>query len=129
MAIEVEYFILADLAAQPAVLPEDIKPGTQGDLTFNTNSGGLVDEVSISKETVGITLKGISAATFAELRAKRATAIAGRVTGSVAAEDIDFGGYVLEQAILNKVTLSKFVKVAGVTIIDCEVEYRSLVYN
>lgn len=129
MAIDVAFYVLTDLAAQPAVLPEDIKPGTQGDLTFNTNSGGLVDEVSISKETVGITLKGISAATFAELRTKRAAAIAGRVNGTTAAEDIDFGGYILEQAIINKVTLSKFVRVANVTIIDCEVEYRSLVYN
>lgn len=129
MAIAVEYYILTSLAAQPAVLPEDIKPGTQGDLTFNTNSGGLVDEVTISKETVGITLKGISAATFEELRTQRAASITGRVLGTVAAEDIDFGGYILEQAIINKVTLSKFVKVAGVPIIDCEVEYRSLVYN
>ena len=129
MAIAVSYFILPGLTEQVAVLPEDIKPGTGGDLTFNTNSGGLVDEVKISKETVACTLKGISLATFQELRTLRATTVAGRVTGTVAASDLNFGGYILESAILSAVTLSKFLTVAGVTIIDCEVTYNSLVFN
>ena len=129
MAIAVSYFILPGLTEQVAVLPEDIKPGTNGDLTFNTNSGGLVDEVKISKETVTCTLKGISLATFTELRTLRATTVAGRVTGTVAAANLSFGGYILESAILGAVQLSKFLTVAGVTIIDCEVTYNSLVYN
>lgn len=129
MAIEVSYFILPGITEQVAVLPEDIKPGTGGDLTFNTNSGGLVDEVKISKETVACTLKGISLATFTELRTLRNTTIAGRVAGTVQASDLNFGGYILEQAILSAVALQKFVTVAGVTIIDCEVTYNSLVYS
>lgn len=129
MSIPVSYFILPGIAEQVAVLPEDIKPGTGGDLTFNTNSGGLVDEVKISKETVACTLKGISLAVFTELRTLRASTVAGRVTGTVAAADLSFGGYILEKAILGSVVLQKFVTVANVTIIDCEVTYNSLVYN
>ncbi len=129
MAIPVSYFIVPGLTEQVAVLPEDISPGTEGDLTFNTNSGGLVDEVSISKRNVTLALKGISLASFTELEELRTTVITGRVTGTTAAADLNFGGFVLEQAILNSVTLQKFLTVAGIPIIDCEVVYRSLVFS
>lgn len=40
-----------------------------------------------------------------------------------------FDGYTVKSTVIGRLSLLKLVKVSDRTIIDCEVEYRSLVYN
>lgn len=126
MAIDVNFYQFQGYAFKP----ESISFGDGESLDVKINRGGNIATVPIVKRTVTFSLEGATDVDLANFEAERESNISGLISGSTSGQNIDVMGYLIESAILTKVTPSAPINVNGFVIFDkIDLEYSSLKYS
>ena len=125
MSLGVTFFQLRGFAFKQ----DAISFGDGENLDVNINRNGNINKIPITKKTVTFSLVGATDIDLVSLQNERDNNISGLINGSVAAQDINIFGYIIEQAILTKVTPSAPINVNGFNIFDkIELVFESQVY-
>jgi hypothetical protein len=127
MAISVEYFVFNNRTFKP----DNISFGEGETLEIKINGGasGKVTTVPLAMRTATLTVEGATSIDLTSVQDERDNNIRDLIRQRAVLQDLDFGGYVVEQALLLKFTPSAPIKVDGVTIYETiELEYQSQVY-
>lgn len=128
MGIPVEFFVLFGYSFGP----EDISFGEGNTIEVPINGGasGTVENIQLVKRQLTLGLKGATDADVTALEAIRSGNVLSLLNKTIETEDIDIGGYVVEQAYISKVTPSGPQKVNGTTLFNnVELIVSSRVYS
>ena len=114
-----------------AVAAEDVSGGEADSIEITVNRSGRQQQISMSRKTVTINMKGLSEAQtqpFIQLARNNARAA---LRGTVVGQDMTFGALQLRQAYLAKANPSPIaVTLAGQKICEqLELVYESLIYT
>lgn len=113
-----------------AFKPESISFGDGETLDVKINRNGTINTIPIIKRQVTLSLEGATNVTLSTFQNERDDNIAGLIAGSTTGEDMDIMGYLIEKAVLTKVTPSAPITVNGITVFDkIDLQYDSQVYS
>lgn len=128
MAITHNYFVIGGRTYKP----EDISFGEAEtlDLVINGGENGTMTTVPITKRQATLTAKGIVGDVLAEIDAERSNNISNLLRNQAETQTLNFGGYLIEDALLISFKPSAPQIVDGLTIFDSvELTYNSQVFS
>ena len=131
MGIAFNYFTIDVNGIQYAVKPDGISFGDAEteDIVINGGSDGTITTIQLKKRTVTLTIEGVTDADISNLQDKRDNNILDLINRRAATEDLQFGGFLVEQALITDLTPSAPKFVDGIAIFESlEVVYTSQVF-
>lgn len=128
MAINVDFFVFKDRTYRP----EDISFGEAEtyEVTINGGDKGTITTIPLRKRTATLTLRGAVEADLNSVQTERDANIVALINRNEDVETLDFGGFLVEDALLTDFTPSAPVTVEGNVIFETiELTYSSQVYS
>lgn len=128
MGINLEYFVFKGRTYQP----EDISfgDGETKDILINGGAKGTNTTIKIKKQQVTLTLRGGSDDDMVGIQNEREQNIKDLLRKREETEDLDFGGFVVEQALLLDFKPAAPTKIDGITIYETiELTYGSQIFS
>lgn len=120
MAISFKYFTFDVDGIIYAVKPDGISFGEAEteEVLINGGSDGTVTTVTIKKREVTLTVEGATDADLSRIQNKRDENILDLINRRASLQDLSFGGFVVEQALITDFTPSAPKTVDGIGIFD-----------
>lgn len=131
MAISFKYFTFDVDGTVYAVKPDGISFGESEteEVKINGGSDGTVTTVKIKKREVTLSVEGATDADLSRIQNKRDENILDLINRRATLQDLSFGGFVVEQALITDFTPSAPKTVDGIGIFDkIEVVFTSQVF-
>lgn len=131
MAISFKYFTFDVDGTVYAVKPDGVSFGEAetNDILINGGADGTVTTIPIKKRQVTLTVEGVTDVDIARIQNKRDENILDLINRRATVQDLNFGGFVVEQTLITDFTPSAPKVVDGIGIFDqMEVVFSSQVF-
>ena len=131
MAISFKYFTFSVDGTIYAVKPDGVSFGEAetNDILINGGADGTVTTVPIKKRQVTLTVEGVTDVDIARIQNKRDENILDLINRRAVTQNLNFGGFIVEQTLITDFTPSAPKIVDGIGIFDkMEVVFSSQVF-